>query len=867
MNRPANEFAQHEGTATAELWRGSGVWPLQERPCDLEPPWEAYDPTSVTVWDCIVNEWIGPWHAGGLFGGRAPVVHDPKQPLVLPMVPGSVDPTIVNDLVPITIEQFPDDEPTIRQAEQLLLSFGRLTWPVSFEVIGLGAQSAYDDLDDGREILAARRDGRRPDSWRDPTISMQFVAHRRDAAGIANQLLAHHPNSAVITHDDLDFATDLLPGFSLLAEEGYGSSCHLGHPYSQPLTCFQRLDPDPLGVAVAMMDQLGPDDWAIIQVLMQPATQAWSDNVRQAAQHPFKPGKMLFSDVTERVLADKFGSPLFAVAVRLAARRQQDYNSLCGWAQQFAAPPQAFDWHNDESYGDLSWSLMAHCTFRPGMLLNTTELAGLVHLPAPSVNSERLRQVSTRTRPAVEAPASPGSIVLGDNTHRGQRTTARIPGEMRDRHTYIAGQTGTGKSTLLLNMIMQDIEAGHGVGVIDPHGDLVADVLARIPPERAKDVIYFNPTDTDWPPGFNILAWRDHDERDRLVGETISTLQKFSANPWGSRFEHIFRNALATLLRFKNVTIADVPRLLNDAAFRKKALVKLTQPELLSFWNDEFPKLPRDATAPILNRLSPLLLNSRIRNVICQRKKTINFDSVMNGRQIFLANLCSGTLTEEGSSIFGTFLMSKLISATFRRAALPYEKRRPFHLYVDEFQNFVSSSFSFEKILSEARKYRLILTVANQYVAQLSSAVRAAIIGNVGTMLTFRLGTTDAQCLSDEFGHFTSKEILSLERGQAIVRIGGAHSAFNLDTYPPPTKTNDNLTDEIIGRCRQEFAQPRSVIEASAQVDTTTSKKPTAKGSTMTPKTPAKPTTDRPSKKTPIEISDDEWDTWSDFVS
>ncbi len=817
MQQPKSLFAQYEGKAAAEFWRGSGVWPLQEHACELEPPWEAFDRRAVTAWDCFFNDWEGPWVDGGLFGRRVSLVHPLNAPLVLPKAAWALDEEncYFDQLIPIVVEQFAEDETTVAKAQHLLLSLSSLHRPAAFEVIGLGPQPTYG-TDDPQEIYAARRDKVTPSGWTEPTIRLQFVAHRRDAPQVEHQLGANYPNSSVVMGVELDDGVGLIPATDLLSDNGFAYSMRLGNGYCFPLKTFSRLEVDPLGAAIAVMEHLGRREWAMLQVLFQPARQPWADTLWEAVRDPYK-DDLLFNDISERLLADKFSSPLFAVSIRLAASKQQHLRQLRAWTDQFAAPPQEIVPITDDEYsGDLSWSLMGHCTFLPGCLLNTQELAGLVHLPGPNVVSERLPRVVSRTKPAVETAAEPGSVVLGENVHRGQAQLARIPAELRPLHCYVAGATGTGKSTLLLNMACQDIAAGAGVAVLDPHGDLVTELLARIPPHRQADLIYFNAADADYPPALNILESSTPQERQTLVPQTVAAFRRhFSDSSWGPRLEHILTYALDTTMAFTGGTLYDVRRLLTDPAFRARNVAKLRDPGLVSFWNQEFPNMARNSLDSVLNKFTPFLRNTAVRNIICQRSSPLNFDAILNDRKILLVNLSFGMLSESVAGVLGMFLVAKLLNATFRRAAIPKEKRRPFYLYVDEFQNFMHLSKSFDRILSEARKYGLVLAgMANQYVAQLHPAVRAAIFGNVGTLVSFRLGVDDANLITKDFGAFKAEEVLSLSIGQALVRLGTSQNSFNITTFRESPRLDPDPTAELVAASRKQYATPRRQVEA-----------------------------------------------------
>jgi hypothetical protein len=821
MRQPESLFQQYQGKAMAELFRGSGRWPFQKHPCHLEPPWEPYDRHVLTEWDCYVNNWEGPW-AAGMFGQRVPtpVVRPADSPLLLAPWPSSDFEFMWNEidrLSAITIEQFPEDDATIPKAQQFLLSCPALKRPVAFQLLGLGPQPVYDGLTEPSDILDARREARPPSGWTEPWIVVQFVAHRSDIQKLEHQLVSHYPNSAVVVKETLNRATDLLPAHDLMQNIGYGRTLALTETYDNPLTTFRNLDNDPLNVAIAAMEQLERYEWALLQVLFCRSEQSWADSLRAALRDPYHANQLLFNDVSESQLNKKFASPLFAASVRVAALKQSTWQHLLGWAQQFANGNQelASLANTDENYSDFGFSLMAACTFQPGILLNIEELAGLVHLPSSTIHSERLRRIQTRTRPAQPSHAEVGSVILGDNIHRGQRKVARIPASLRARHCYVAGASGTGKSTLLLNMIVQDIEDGEGVGVLDPHGDLINAVLPRIPRHRVEDVILFDATDEEYPFALNILSAADAQERERIVSETLMSLERYFPDSWGPRLERILTFAIHTVLAVDpSATLNDVERMMIDDDFRRSIIARTTVPRFRLFWDDEFIKFPKNAVDPVLNKLSVFLMSRTVRNIVCQRHCAIDFDQVLNRQKILLVNLSTGLLTEKIANILGSFVVTKIVNAAFRRAILPHSDRRPWYLYIDEFQNFMNTSVGFERILAEARKYNLCLAgLANQYVGQLSHSVRQAIFGNIGVMVAFRMGVEDANIVAKEMGVFEASEIMNLEVGQAIARAGGSKTAYNLVTFPDPPHAERNASADIKARMHQHYARQRWQVE------------------------------------------------------
>ncbi len=303
------------------------------------------------------------------------------------------------------------------------------------------------------------------------------------------------------------------------------------------------MDPDPLAVPISAMDHLGKEQWAAVRIQFQRAVAPWESLLRLALTDPYQPSHMLISDVSERHLASKFASPLYAVGITLTASTKSVFRQLVGWVTQFSTPDQELfcndsEWVNgqlsEEERQSLSMSLTFRHIYRPGMLLNCQELCALVHLPNATVVSQRLETVKTRTRPAPPLKTPPG-VILGENVHRGKHRLAIVPEEHRRLHCYVAGATGTGKSTLLLNSILQDIEAGQGVGLLDPHGDLIKDVLCRIPPHRVDDVILFDPADEEYPFALNIFEARGERERDRVIAEFLDGPPEILPEPVGGR--------------------------------------------------------------------------------------------------------------------------------------------------------------------------------------------------------------------------------------------------------------------------------------------------------------------------------------------
>lgn len=413
---------------------------------------------------------------------------------------------------------------------------------------------------------------------------------------------------------------------------------------------------------------------------------------------------------------------------------------------------------------------------------------------------------------------------LGITTYRDKNTLFGIKRKDRRQHVYILGKSGTGKSALMFNMIIQNIHNGEGVCLVDPHGENVEGILSAIPPHRMKDVIYFNPADTDYHIGFNVLELVDPQYKHLVASGLMGIFTKIWANAWSARMEYILNNTILALLDTPGTTLLGIPRMLVDKDYRQKIISNLKDPVIKAFWVHEYEawqdKFRNEAIAPIQNKVGQFLSTSIIRNVVGQSKSTINIFDMMNEGKIFLVNVSKGRIGEDNSSLLGGMIITKIQLAAMERVRIPEETRKDFYLYVDEFQNFVTDAFA--GILSEARKYRLNLTVAHQYTAQLvvdkSSAVRDAIFGNVGTMIIFRVGADDADFLESEFDpEFTPQDIVNLPNYKVYLKLmidGVTSRPFSAKTMPPMVKSgNKEIEEEVIRSSRALYCRPKAEVE------------------------------------------------------
>jgi len=413
-------------------------------------------------------------------------------------------------------------------------------------------------------------------------------------------------------------------------------------------------------------------------------------------------------------------------------------------------------------------------------------------------------------------------ILFAETNYRNIRKKFGIKRQDRRRHMYLIGKTGTGKSTALENMIYQDIQMGHGVAIVDPHGDLAERALDFVPANRINDVVYFNPADTENPFAFNVLERVESDQRHLVASGLVGVFKKIWADSWGPRLEYVLRNTILALLEYPGSTLLGIMRILVNKEFRKKVVDRLTDPVVKSFWTDEYPKYPdrlrAEAIAPIQNKVGQFLSTSLIRDIVGQVKSKINLREIMDNKKILIMNLSKGRIGEDASALLGAMMITKIQMAAMSRINIPEDERQDFYLYVDEFQNFATESFA--DILSEARKYHLNLILAHQYIDQLtsrdSSQVRDAIFGNVGTMVVFRVGAKDADFLAKEFvPRFEEADLVDLDQYNIYVKLmidGLTSEPFSALTLPPLSKPEGNA-EKIIRISRERYAEPRKLVE------------------------------------------------------
>lgn len=463
--------------------------------------------------------------------------------------------------------------------------------------------------------------------------------------------------------------------------------------------------------------------------------------------------------------------------------------------------------------------------FHTGDIWDISEIATVYHFPYEGNVVANVVNTTSKRAPAPDILPREGMVnpvdvsFIGETNYRNEHYKFGIKRTDRRRHLYVVGKTGSGKSRLLELLLIADIQEGKGCCLIDPHGDLADELLKYVPKERIKDVVYINPADRDFPIGFNPLEpVKDYEVRQHLSRFFIAIFKKLFAAEWNPRMEHLIRYITLALLETPDSNVLGIPRLLSDTKFRQRVIKQIQDPVVKSFWTNEFSasneQFINGAAIPILNKVGQFISNPIVRNIVGQRKNMLDFDSFMNKEKIVIINLSKGKLGDENTALLGSMFITKIQQAALSRAKIPEEERKDFYFYVDEFQNFATDAFS--SILSEARKYRLDLTIAHQYIAQLPEDVKATAFGNVGTIITFAIGGDDAAYLSKEFSPtFTADDMINLNTREMYLKMsidGKITPPFSARTLTVPRPPYD-YTQDIITNSRHTYAKNRVTVE------------------------------------------------------
>lgn len=640
---------------------------------------------------------------------------------------------------------------------------------------------------------------------------------------------------AEITYADADY---------FLSSQGiaaYKTLSVKGKPFF-PIRTYDEFDSDPLSSITSAMSKLREGERVILQVLIQPAGDAWRKQgqkfVQEANEPPKEEGKTkkyVDPQVLEAV-QKKVTRSGFRVAARILVESEDKtgadgiLDTLVGAFNQFSQPhlasftsrsPRKIDENLVKSFLTRSFPTRGNYP-----ILNTLELASLYHFPANEIHTPRLKRLqSKKAAPPSNVPQQ--GLYLGKSEYRNNNVKVHLQKPDRQRHMYIIGQTGSGKSEFLKYMAYQDIMNGDGIAFIDPHGEAVEDILQMVPKERAEDVIYFNPADTERPMGINILEAKTEEAKHRAVNSFIGLLYKlYDPNHTGivgPQLERAVRNVMLTAMSEEGNTMIEVLKLLTNDEFAKKKIDLIDDPVVKSFWTEQMAQTSdfhkSETLGYFVSKFDRFVTEKLMRNIIGQPKSAFNFREIMDNQKILLVNLSKGMIGEENSNFLGLLLVPRILMAAMSRADMPKEDRKDFYLYVDEFQNFSTPDFT--QILAEARKYKLSLIVANQYIAQIQEDIRNAVFGNVGSTVSFRVGVDDSEYLESQFEPvFNAKDLINQKVGECVTRLlinGQPSTPFSFKTDWPAMQeipTNPEVARVIKEISRLKYGRDRSIVES-----------------------------------------------------
>ncbi|TSC64042.1 MAG: hypothetical protein G01um101493_259, partial [Microgenomates group bacterium Gr01-1014_93] len=597
-----------------------------------------------------------------------------------------------------------------------------------------------------------------------------------------------------------------VPEYNIFSEEGQTAyaSFKLRAQNFFPIKTYKDLPTDPLSAVTSALAKMQPGEGAVIQMLISPSDNKWKDSGKKWLKKEKDPGtaeKPKAPPDAKQIEAveNKLSKPGFSTVVRIVVSSttkdsaKAHLSNIRATFEQFNGPFNGFSGAKIRSEKGFMTDFIYRFLpmFTKPFVLTADELSSIFHFPNKSIETPYVSWLSAKRAPAPEKIPTSG-LYLGRSVFRGIIRPVYLSEGDRQRHMYIIGRTGTGKTELLKSAMLQDIHAGKGIAFIDPHGDAAEEILQLIPPQRAEDVIYFDPSDGDRPFGMNMLEAYSEDQKHFVVANIIGLMYKlFDPNKTGiigPRFEHGVRNAMLTAMSKPGSTFVEVMRIMTDANFVKELLPLVQDPIVRRYWTDQIAQTTDFHKSEVLDytvsKFGRFVTNKMMRNIIGQSVSSFNLRKVMDEGKILIVNLSKGKIGEENSNFLGLILVPKILAAAMSRSDVPEDQRRDFYLYVDEFQNFATDTFA--DILSEARKYKLNLIVANQFIGQMPEEIKNAVFGNVGTIISFRVGVTDANYLQHEFAPtFSENDLVNIERYHAYIKTI-VHSEpvppFSLDT-------------------------------------------------------------------------------------
>lgn len=680
-------------------------------------------------------------------------------------------------------------------------------------------------------------------------IRVQFVCRQSDGMHLEGQVKAYFPACIVAHQTELGI---YLSDKHMIAVVDFA----LKEEYMRPLLQPQKFDIDPLTGLYGVLEHLQEDEAALIQILFKGTVNPWASSIIDSVSDG--KGDSFFIDAPEmpKLALEKVSAPLFAVSIRAigqAATEERAMNVLSRIANA-VVHSSASTTNSLLTIGSVAYPFTAQLsdavarqTRRIGMVLSAKELATFTHYPT-GIGSKKLERNTRKTKPAPRI-AEGHDFALGQNIHQGVVRLPTLNQTQRLKHMHVIGATGTGKSTFLQMCVAQDIYLGNGVAVLDPHGDLIEGILPYISNERYKDVIIVDPSDSDFPVGFNILSAHSDIEKEILASDLVAVFRRLSTS-FGDQMHSVLANAiLAFVESSEGGTLIDLRRFLIEKPYRDLFLKTVSDPSVVYYWQKEYPLLKSSSIGPILTRLDMFLRPKAIRNMVAQ-KKSLDFEDILDSQKILFIKLSQGLIGTENSYLLGSFIVSKIYQAAMARQAQSKSDRKPFYLYIDEFQNFITPSMS--SILSGTRKYGLGCVLAHQDMIQLQrqdTELASAVISNAGTRVCFRLGDIDAKRFEDGFSSFEATDLQNLGTGQAIVRIERPVYDFNLSTVELKDideETKQNTINTIITLSREKYGTPREEVEQSLEYlrseQHVEEKHVVEEPSIVTPKTEEKPT-------------------------
>ena len=767
-------------------YRGRGYM-LAEEPIQLEPPFipffrHGYQPEFIDA---------GKHHTFAsklieVFKGKKLQSQPEEEPLDYETIEPYLHPDdITYTAIQVKLPKERNITPENMKALLLMLSYTDTT--ISFEIIGTA-----------KEII------------------IQFVCSVVDSSILQTNIKAFFPDCSLIRNDT--YIEEILKAGAGTSIVDFG----LKEEFIRHITIAKNFNLDSLTALFGVLENLNGAEQGGIQILFQGTVNNWSDSIMRSVM--LSDGTSFFEDSPDspKLAQEKIQSPLFAVSIRAFGQGGNKEEAIAVVQKiSYAIMNAAKGTYNElipllgDSY-DIAEKIndvYLRQSHRLGMLLNADELVNLLHFPSDNIQS---RKLSGSNRKTTETPAiaKEKDFVLGSNNHNGISETISTNIDDRLKHTHIIGATGTGKSTLIANLIVQDINKGIGIALFDPHGDLVDDVMARIPSERITDVVLLDAADTEYPVGLNILEAHNDLEKEILSSDLVASFRKLSTS-WGDQMNAVFGNAIIAIIESRQGgTLHDLRRFLVEKDYREKFLKSIEDPSVLYYWRKEFPLLKTNSIGPILTRLDTFLRPKTIRNMVIQ-KTGLDFESLVNTNKIILVKLSQGLIGTENSYLLGSLILSKI-----HQAALARQKqtaRNPFFIYLDEFQNFITPSI--KEMLSGVRKYNVGLILSHQDLQQLQredGELLNSVLGNTYTRIVFRVGETDAKRLQDGFTDFDFTDLQNLGRGEAVIRIEQPKYDCSMETNPLEDILDEQMQvtiASIISHSRTMYGEDRASVE------------------------------------------------------